>query len=178
MIEVIEEWKPIADYEGLYEISSLGNVRSLDRVMYNKRWNKDQLIKGKDLKPSLYKNGYLRIELTDMDGNRKKHPVHKLVALAFIPNPNNYPQVNHKDEDKTNNSVSNLEWCTAKYNINYGTWKDRHQKQIAQYNVNGTLVATYKSLTDAAKEGFTISQISKCCNGKLNTHKGFRWTFI
>jgi len=68
----------------------------------------------------------LRIELTDRDGDRKKFPVHRLVASTFIPNPNNYPQINHKDEDKTNNSISNLEWCTAKYNINYGTWINRH----------------------------------------------------
>lgn len=173
-----EEWKPIPDYEGLYEVSSLGNIRSLDRFMYSKRWNKESLIKGRILKPTLYKNGYLRVELTDKDGNRKKYPVHKLVADAFIPNPNNYPQVNHKDEIKTNNNVSNLEWCTAKYNINYGTWKERHYKKIAQYDLNGNLIATYKSLTDAEKEGFTLCQISKCCNNKQDTHKGYRWTFI
>lgn len=66
-----EEWKPIPDYEGLYEVSSLGNIRSLDRFMYSKRWNKESLIKGRILKPTLYKNGYLRVELTDKDGNRK-----------------------------------------------------------------------------------------------------------
>lgn len=174
----IEVWKSIVNYEGLYEISSYGNVRSLDRYMFSKRWNKDQLVKGKDLKPSMAKNGYLRIELTDKDGNRKKHPVHRLVAMAFIPNINNYTQINHIDEDKANNAVSNLEWCTAKYNINYGTWKDRHCKQIAQYDLNGTLVATYNSLSDAVKVGFSASQISKCCNKIITTHKGFRWIFI
>lgn len=173
-----EIWKPIANYEGIYEISNLGNIRSLDRVIYSNRWDKNQFIKGKNLKPFLAANGYLRIELTDRDGDRKKFPVHRLVASTFIPNPNNYPQINHKDEDKTNNSISNLEWCTAKYNINYGTWINRHQKQIAQYDKNDTLIAVYNSLTDASKKGFSLCQISKCCNGKANTHKGFRWSFI
>ena len=107
-----EEWRDIKGYEGLYQISNLGRVHS-----YYKR----DILEPKEDK------GYLRVGLYK-NGKRKPYSIHRLVAEAFIPNPNNYPQVNHKDEDKSNNRVSNLEWCTAKYNINYGT----HNKRMSE----------------------------------------------
>lgn len=113
-----EYWKEIKGFEGLYEISSTGKVRSLDKVVLC-RAGKTRIIKGKEL--ILTKNcGYLMIVL-HKDHKAFSRLVHRMVAEAFIPNPNNYPQVNHKDEDKTNNNVENLEWCSCEYNNNYGS---------------------------------------------------------
>ena len=100
----MEEWKNIIGYEGLYEVSNMGNVRNVRRNTLL-RFSKNQ--------------GYIQVYLYK-NGIRTGFKVHRLVALTFIPNPDNLPQVNHKDEDKTNNSVDNLEWCDHKYNINYG----------------------------------------------------------
>ena len=108
----MEEWKDIKGYEELYQISSLGRVKSLK----NNRGNYREKI----LSNIPNKNGYIIVQLKK-NGTSKPFSVHRLVAQAFIPNPNNYPQVNHKDENKENNRVDNLEWCTAKYNSNYGT---------------------------------------------------------
>lgn len=118
-----EEWRPVVGYEGLYEVSNTGQVRSLD--MYVKcRYGNYRLHKGKVLSPVKDKKGYLKVVLC-CNGKCKTIKVHRLIAQAFLLNPDNLPQVNHKDEDKTNNCVENLEWCTAKYNNNYGTRKDK-----------------------------------------------------
>ena len=116
---MIEEWRTIVGYEGQYEVSSYGRVRSLDRYdRMNRFW------KGRILNLHTGTGGYLFVGLSS-NGNEKNYLVHRMVAQAFIPNPDNLPQVNHKDEDKTNNNVDNLEWCDREYNINYGTIKDR-----------------------------------------------------
>ena len=117
MIEEI--WRPIEGYEGLYEVSNTGIVRSLDRYDSN-----NHFLKGRILKLCADKDGYLNVGLC-LGNKEKKYKVHRLVAQAFIPNPDNLPQVNHKDEVKTNNRVENLEMCNAKYNSNYGSRKDR-----------------------------------------------------
>ena len=120
---MIEEWRTIEGYEGLYEVSSYGQVRSFDRyVKYSD--GRIHLHKGKVLSPIKDKDGYLQVVL-NCNGKRKRIKVHRLVAQAFILNIDNLPQVNHKDEDKTNNRVDNLEWCTAKYNVNFGTARIR-----------------------------------------------------
>ena len=110
----MEEWKEIPGYEGLYEVSSYGKVRSLDR--YDSR---NCFRKGKVLSPVKDKDGYLAVFLS-CNGKQKTIRIHRLVAKAFLPNPDNLPEVNHLDEDKTNNRVDNLEFCDHKYNINYG----------------------------------------------------------
>ena len=115
----MEEWKEIPGYEGLYEVSNTGQVRSLDR--YD---NRNCFRKGKVLSPGKDTNGYLQVILS-CNGKHKSIKVHRLIAQAFIPNPDNLPEINHKNEDKTNNRVDNLEWCDATYNINYGTARIR-----------------------------------------------------
>ena len=114
---MIEEWRPVVGYEGLYEVSNTGRVRSLDRFYY-------RLHKGKVLSPAKDRYGYLTVTL-NYNGKSKTIKIHRLVAQAFIENPDNLPQVNNIDEDKSNNSVENLEWCTAKYNNKYGTRLER-----------------------------------------------------
>ena len=116
-----EEWRPIEGYEGLYEISSYGKVRSLDR--YD---NRNCFRKGKVLSPVKNKDGYLQVNLC-CNGKYKMFLVHRLVAQAFILNPDNLPEINHKDENPGNNNVDNLEWCNRKYNINYGSRKDKER---------------------------------------------------
>ena len=127
---MIEEWRTIEGYEGLYEVSNLGRVRSLD--MYVKgRYGNYRLHKGKVLSPAKDKNGYLKVNLC-YNGKDKIIRVHRLVAGAFVSNPDNLPEVNHKDEDKTNNNVENLEWCNRKDNINYGTRTERQKNTNIQ----------------------------------------------
>ena len=133
MIEEI--WKDIKEYEGLYQVSNLGRVKSLERKYFSgKNHNICKIAESKLLKLRLDKNGYLVTGLSK-NGKQAYVRVHRLVAEAFIPNPNNYPQVNHKDENKENNNVDNLEWCTAKYNNNYGTRKEKASKSSkGKYN--------------------------------------------
>ena len=117
-----EIWKDIQGYEGLYQISNLGRVKSLGRIITNKirTYYREDLI----LSPGKDKDGYFQVQLYK-NGINKMRKVHRLVAETFILNPNNYPCINHKDENKQNNHVSNLEWCTVKYNQNYGTRTER-----------------------------------------------------
>ena len=120
----MEIWKNIVGYEGKYQISNLGRVKSLkDRYGYRERI----------LKPSTNKRGYKKVVLVKVGEKRKTFLVHRLVAEAFIPNPNNYSEVNHKDENPSNNNVDNLEWCTRKYNINYGTAIERATEKKKGY---------------------------------------------
>lgn len=123
-----EIWKAVKGYEGLYEVSNLGNVRSLDRPFKNKQGI--AISKGRILTPFYEeKKGYYQVRLAK-NGKNKTYRIHRLVALAFLENPLDYTDVNHKDEDKTNNNVDNLEWCTRKYNNNYGTKPERIRKAM------------------------------------------------
>ena len=116
---MIEEWRPIEGYEGLYEVSNTGRVRSLDKYDSMNRF-----LRGRILRLFTDGLGYLRAQLYS-NSKRKSFLVHRLVAQAFIPNPDNLPQVNHRDENPSNDNVDNLEWCDGKYNVNYGTRIDR-----------------------------------------------------
>ena len=119
--DMIEEWRAVPGYEGLYEVSDQGRVRSIDRYDSIGRLRKKRYIK-----LSLSSSGYFSVGLSKK-GKVTIYLVHRLVAQVFIPNPFSLPQVNHKDEDKKNNIAENLEWCDAKYNSNYGTAKERHR---------------------------------------------------
>lgn len=185
----VEIWKPVVGYEGLYEVSNLGNVKSLNYMRRN-------VIKV--LKARTNSGGYKFIELH----KNKKHKnflIHRLVAQAFIPNPNNLPQVNHKDENKQNNCVDNLEWCDAKYNIKYGTciqrrmqkmmgekhpWfgkfsKEHHSSKPIIQSVLGIFVKRWDCVADIEREtGFRQGNISSCAIGKRKSAYGFNWNYV
>lgn len=191
-----EIWKMIPGYEGLYMVSSLGRVKSLN---YH-RTGVEKVLKPVDKR-------YLRVRLFSKDGTNKLFSVHRLVAMAFIPNPDNLPEVNHKDENKLNNCVDNLEWCTRKYNANYGTAKQRWgekqrgrkkppeqvakqaakirgryntkcSKPVLQCSKDGEVIKEWPSMQEAERQfGFGHSNIAACCNGRAKTYKGFIWEY-
>lgn len=164
----MEIWKDIKGFES-YQVSNLGNVKSLGN---------DKTRKEKILKPNKLKNNYLQVVLCK-EGKRKYHLIHRLVAEAFIPNPQNLVQINHRDEDKTNNTISNLEWCTAKYNNNYGTHNQRSALSRSKPVICLETGKIYSSLSEVYKQlGFTQGNISQCCNGKLKTAYGFHWQYV
>ena len=195
----MEEWRDIKGYEGLYQVSNEGRIKSF------------YLGKEKIRKLCNDKDGYLIVSLWKR-GVSENPRVHRLVAEAFIPNPNNLPIVNHKDENKQNNMVwvnddgsidynkSNLEWCTVKYNTNYGTclekrkekrkgWKptkesiekmaEKHKKPIGMYK-DGILIKRFESAADAERENnnYKNMSISAACNGRIKTYRGYEWKFI
>lgn len=170
----MEQWKEIAGYEDLYEVSDKGMVKSLN---YN-HTGKERI-----LKPYKNGNGYLQVILRK-DGHRKQPLVHRLVADAFIPNPNNLETVNHKDEVKTNNAATNLEWMSQKDNINYGTRNKRVgealSKQVQMLDKQtGELLATFPSTHEAGRvTGINQSHISACCNGKRKSAGGYKWRYL
>lgn len=164
--EEIEVWKDIQGYEGLYQISNLGRVKSL-------KFGKERI-----MKQTINTWGYPSLTLYDKN-KCKTHTIHKLVAQAFIPNPQNLFQINHKDENKQNNNVSNLEWCTQKYNINYGTRNERISKPIIQFSKDGKFIKEWQSITQASKElNINCPHICDCCNGKRNFCGGFKWMYM
>lgn len=157
-----EIWLPVHDYEGLYEVSNLGRIRSLKR---------QHVPKTHIVKTRLNRDGYELVTLHNK--SRKTVSVHRLVALHFIENPNNREEVNHIDENKTNNSVSNLEWLSCKENINYGTGITRRSKPVT----NG--IKVWDSATEAALElGIHRNMIYRVLYGKRNKTAGFHWEWI
>lgn len=130
---VIETWKDIAGYEN-YEVSNLGRIRKKSST-HNYKCGNSYTTKEIIIKQFKNEKGYLLVRFTK-NGKKKKFRVHRLVAEAFIPNTNNLPQINHKDEDKANNHIDNLEWCDAKYNNNYGTRNERVSRTLKAKNNN------------------------------------------
>ena len=186
----MEIWKDIAEYEGLYQVSNKGRVKSLERKVWNSGNQSYQTIKEKILKPCKNSDGYLLLNLYK-DGQRRPYFIHRLVADTFIPNPNEYKEVNHIDENKENNNVSNLEWVTRKENINHGTRneriaktltnrKDRSKPVVGTHKETG-LVVKYPSMHEASRQlGIKASNISACCRGyKKHSHAGgYTWSFV
>lgn len=164
---VYEEWRPIKGYEELYRVSNFGRVYSLIRNKY--------------LKPRKDKDGYLDVILSK-EGEHKTFKIHRLVAIAFIPNPNNLPFINHKGEIKNKNFVWQLEWCTSKYNANYGTRLERlskhFSKKVLQYDLNNNFIKEWDSLISIEKTlNISASNISKCCLNKKYTAYGYIWKY-
>lgn len=169
-----EVWKDIPNFEGLYQVSNLGRVKSFHRS--TKHYQQDEYI----LNPTTKENGYCNVTLY---GNNSRHKflVHRLVAEAFIPNPNNLPQVNHKDEDPLNNAASNLEWCTAEYNNAYGTAKIRMSETkshpVEQLTVDGQVIAIYRSVRIACEMlGVKKSSLGYAIRKGTNC-KGYFWRY-
>lgn len=172
----LEIWADIDTYKGYYQVSTLGKIRSLDRVLCDGRF-----YKGGIKTPSLESKGYLRIELMK-NGLAKKHRINVLVANAFLPNPLNLPQVNHKNEIKTDNTVDNLEWCDSSYNNNYGLRNSRVSqalsKPILQYSLDGSFVKKWDNAKDAASfYGVSHTAIQKVCRGIHKKCKGYIWVY-
>ena len=179
----MEIWKPIEGYETLYQISNYGNIKNNN---------------GRYLKPFKNNKGYLMIRLYK-NTERKVFLVHRLVATHFIPNPNNLPEVNHKDENPSNPIYTNLEWCDKEYNMNYGTIKERisqklkgrtftqeqkyniskgHEKEIIQLDTNNVLLKIWSSAKDAEQQTkINRCHISEVCKGKRKTAGGYIWKY-
>ena len=166
----MEQWKEIVNFEGIYEVSSLGRVRRIHKDNRSSKYkvlSQDTLRRYK--KVTLFKNGI---------GYKKQ--VHRLVAEAFIPNPLNLEQVNHKDENPSNNNVDNLEWCSRIYNVNYGTGIDRQvtkrSKKVLQFDLDENIINEFNSTQEASRIlGISQGLISNCCNGGYwrNNHSKF-----
>ena len=175
----MEEWRDIKGYEGLYQVSNLGRVKSLARKINNQYGKKERLMTQK-----IDKDGYKRVGL-NKNGKQIYYGVHRLVAQAFISNPNNYPQINHKDENKSNNKVDNLEWCDGKYNQNYGTINERRTQKLKKKVICITTGEKFDSIIEAS-EKYNIknkSDISRVCKGKRNycgnlNGKKLEWGYI
>lgn len=169
-----EIWKDIKDYEELYQISNYGRVKSLYRYV-----DKTHIYKEKIMKNHNDGRNYYDIQLTK-NGTRKTVKIHRLVAEAFVPNPNNYKWVNHKDENPSNNYYENLEWCTPKYNANYGTNKERISKKLSkkinQYNKDGEFIKQWNSSVEIFK-ALKIRHTTECCNNQRKIAGGYIWRF-
>ena len=185
-----EEWRNVVGYEN-YQVSNMGRVKSLAN---------DKSRKEKILKQWKNKYGYMQVILCK-DGKLKGFRVNRLVAIAFIPNPNNFRCVNHKDECKTNNCVDNLEWCTVAYNNTFGTriarivskidWKalgkkltnrQDQSKRVYQYKKNGELVAIWQSTMECGRNGYNFGAVAACCRNCYmregnNIYKNYIWSY-
>ena len=175
-----EIWKEIDGYPN-YMISSKGRVKSLER--YDKL---GRLVKEKILKQGADGGGYKILRLYN-DGKHKSFHSHRLVAQAFLDNPYNLPEVNHKDENKQNNCVDNLEWCDKKYNNNYGTknkraakalFNGKRSKKVFQYDLNGNFIKEFPSAAEVQRQmGIPIQNVTSCCRGEYKTTHGYIFSY-
>lgn len=178
-MEENEIWKDVVGYDGLYQVSNIGRIKSIRKNII--------------LSPFINSKGRYQARFK-VNGRITRPFVHRLVAEAFIPNPNNLPEINHKDENKLNNEVSNLEWCTTKYNANYGTRNKRigesnkkngtYERQakersyiINQYDLYDNFIKQWNSATEIERvTGYLKSNILRCCHGKTKTAYGYKWS--
>lgn len=185
-----EIWKDIPNYEGLYQVSNLGNIKSLSKIIERKNGYKLS-IKERNIKKWLANNGYYMVSLWK-NSKGKFITIHRLVAQAFLDNKTNLPCINHKDGNKLNNNINNLEWCSYGYNekeayklkLKEPFWLNKkgkdncNSKKINQYDLYGNFIKTWNSLSDITRElKIHTSNISKCCKGKLKKTGGYIWKY-
>ena len=194
-------FKEIKGTNGAYSCDKFGNIKSNSRLCWNGTGY--YMLKEKILKPYTNNKGYLVVDLR-INNKTKKCLVHRIVAETFIPNPNNYPIINHKDNNPLNNNIENLEWCTYSYNLEYCYNQNRRietearikaqklpstwlYKKIGQYDLNGDFIKSFESLTEAAKSIYNKehrnlnsikTNISSCCNNKAKSAYHFKWKYI
>lgn len=172
------ERRDVVGFEKYYQVSRDGRVFSKGRTFYKRNgWLMN--CRPKELLQKDNGNGYMTVMLYGGNGGKRFY-VHRIVAQAFVKNPMNLPQVNHKDENKANNCADNLEWCDMAYNINYGTHFQRiakaNSRPVIQYTLNGTYVAEYPSAMEAMRQtGIKQGTISQCCKGQKQTAGGYKW---
>lgn len=198
-----EEWRDVVGYEGYYMVSNLGRIATLSHTVdYTSVYDGVKVKKAFKTKQCLRKlhngkHGY--VECTLRDSKRiKLMKVHRIVAKSFIPNPQKLPSVNHKDEDKTNNKVENLEWCTCEYNVNYGTRNERLKSSLSDAHKNGLYNNAYRvgrkpivgislldnttlffeKSSDLKEYGFERHLVSKCCRNLRKDYKGYKWMYL
>lgn len=184
-----EIWKDVKDYEGLYQVSNIGRIKSLSRFVNT--YKKGRIKKEHILSIIDNGNGYCYVTLSK-NNKHKNYFVHRLVASAFINNPNNYKEINHKDNNKKNNCVDNLEWCDRSYNVKYSYDKGYHipsknllgkfgkehpiSKSVKQYDLQGNFIKEFESANLASKEtNICYCSIKKCRNGKQKSAGGYIW---
>lgn len=183
-----ELWQDINGYKGYYQISNYGNVRSLDRPVYTIAGKGYRIVKGKLIKGSVNNSGYKMVVLKK-ENKPKGLTIHRLVALHFIPNPNGFPDVNHKDENKFNNSFENLEWVSHEYNMNYGERAERSSRKLRNTRLlsnNGRAVKIinldtkeiFNTILEASiKYNIGRDSISQCCRNKSNSAGSYKWMY-
>lgn len=169
--ENAEIWKPIEGFEN-YQVSTSGRVKSLNY----RRTKQEQILKPRD-----NGHGYLHVHLRK-DGKNYWRYIHRLVAEAFLPNPNNLPEINHKDENPYNNQIENICWTNHNGNINWGTHNERvakaNSKSVLQYSLDGTFIKEWASTREVERQlGFNQGNIGKCCRGEYKTAYGFTWKY-
>lgn len=178
MDNTTEIWKDIPGYEGLYQVSNLGRVKSLERTKNG--INGCIKIQNEIILKTRNSRGYRRISLGSK-ASRKDYQVHQLVAKTFIPNAGDRTEINHKNGNKSDNSISNLEWCTRSENClhmfsSLGITRKSISKCVAKVSIDGFLINAYNSIAEAAKEnGLDSRRISDCMNGVLSSYAGFLW---
>lgn len=202
----MEVWKDIPGFDGVYQASTLGNIRRVGGYVYGD--NGKRYYPGHVMALATDKDGYKTVGLMK-DKKYKTYKVHRLVAMTFIPNPNNYPQINHKDERKDSNNVFNLEWCSNKYNMNYGTrsarlsakmkgvprpefrgpgsyfygkhWTgamNKNSRKVAQYDLDGNLIKVYDAIAEAGRlTGINSSTINNVVRNIGHTAGGYKWAY-
>ena len=175
-MEIWRNIKGYKGYEGLYQVSNEGRIKSLERVVIRKN-GIPCTVKETIIKPQTISGGHLGFTLSK-NGVQKLIPIHQAVARAFLPNPNRYTLVHHKNHNPTDNRVENLEWMQKSDHQALHNSKNK-TKIVYQYTLDGKLVNVWNSLSDASKQlGITIMGISACCNNRLKTYKGYIWSFI
>lgn len=180
----MEEWKDIKGYEGLYQVSNEGRVKSLERIVIKKnRYGKYSQFKHKCkiLKPQYDSDGYQIISLC-VNGVPKTYKIHRLVAKAFIPNPEDKPEIDHINGVKNENNAENLKWSSHIENTNNTITKtpknrEDQSKKVYQYTLEGKLVAIWPSTRECGRQGFQQSNVQKCCVGENKTYNGYKWSY-